>query len=56
MFGLYNMDVLTSISFSVETDSINNPNDPFIANVKKLMQFSFINPAFLVVGMYAFAR
>ncbi|XP_062385305.1 cytochrome P450 3A27-like [Sardina pilchardus] len=48
MFGLYNIDVLTSTSFSVEADSINNPNDPFVANVKKLMDFSLFNPVFLI--------
>ncbi|XP_041943109.1 cytochrome P450 3A27-like [Alosa sapidissima] len=48
MFGLYNMDVLTSTSFSVEADSINNPNDPLVANVKKLMNFSLFNPAFVM--------
>ena len=53
MFGLYNMDVLISTSFSVETDSINNPKDPFVAKVKKLMNFSLFNPILLIASKYA---
>ncbi|XP_012672236.2 cytochrome P450 3A27-like [Clupea harengus] len=52
MFGLYNMDVLISTSFSVETDSINNPKDPFVAKVKKLMNFSLFNPILLIAIMF----
>ncbi|XP_036413078.1 cytochrome P450 3A27-like [Colossoma macropomum] len=36
VFGPYTMDVVTSTAFSVDIDSLNNPNDPFVTNVKKL--------------------
>ncbi|NXI59305.1 CP3AO protein, partial [Chloroceryle aenea] len=51
IFGAYSMDVVTSTSFSVHVDSMGNPNDPFVTNVKKLLQLSFLNPVliFLVV-------
>lgn len=45
------MDVVTSTSFSVNVDSMNNPNDPFVTNIKKFLQFSFLSPVFLLLGM-----
>ncbi|XP_072337059.1 cytochrome P450 3A8-like [Scyliorhinus torazame] len=48
IFGTYSMDVVTSTAFSVDVDSINNPNDPFISNIKKLVSFSFFNPILLL--------
>ncbi|NXY33318.1 CP3AC protein, partial [Pomatorhinus ruficollis] len=51
IFGAYSMDVVTSTSFSVNVDSMNNPNDPFVTNIKKFLQFSFLSPLFLLVGM-----
>lgn len=45
------MDVVTSTSFSVNVDSMNNPNDPFVTNIKKFLQFSFLSPLFLLLGM-----
>lgn len=45
------MDVVVSTSFSVDIDSMNNPNDPFVTNIKKFLKFSFLNPVFLLLGM-----
>lgn len=44
------MDVVTSTAFSVDIDSLNNPSDPFVANIKKMLKFDFFNPLFLLVG------
>ncbi|XP_067859000.1 cytochrome P450 3A30-like [Heptranchias perlo] len=44
IFGSYSMDVVTSTAFSVDIDSLNNPSDPFVNNIKKLVTFSFFNP------------
>ncbi|KAI1884630.1 hypothetical protein AGOR_G00228360 [Albula goreensis] len=54
MLGAYSMDVVTSSSFSVEVDSINNPDDPFVSNMKKLMNFSLFNPVVLLLLIFPF--
>lgn len=51
IFGAYSMDVVTGTSFSVNIDSMNNPSDPFVINMKKCLTFSFLNPLFLFIGM-----
>uniref|UniRef100_A0A8C7MNW0 unspecific monooxygenase n=1 Tax=Oncorhynchus kisutch TaxID=8019 RepID=A0A8C7MNW0_ONCKI len=48
-FGPYSMDVVTSTAFSVDIDSLNNPSDPFVSNVKKMTKFDLLNPLFLLV-------
>ncbi len=49
-FGAYSMDVVTSTAFSVDIDSLNNPKDPFVTNIKKMLKFDFLNPLFLIAG------
>uniref|UniRef100_A0A8C8DMG1 Cytochrome P450 3A n=1 Tax=Oryzias sinensis TaxID=183150 RepID=A0A8C8DMG1_9TELE len=46
-FGPYSMDVVTSTAFSVDIDSLNNPSDPFVTNIKKMLKFDFLNPLLL---------
>ena len=47
IFGAYSMDVITSTSFGVNIDSLNNPQDSFVENIKKLIRFSFLDPLIL---------
>ncbi|XP_047435258.1 cytochrome P450 3A40 [Mugil cephalus] len=53
-FGPYSMDVVTSTAFSVDIDSLNNPSDPFVTNIKKMLKFDFFNPIFLLVAFFPF--
>uniref|UniRef100_A0A8K9XLI4 unspecific monooxygenase n=1 Tax=Oncorhynchus mykiss TaxID=8022 RepID=A0A8K9XLI4_ONCMY len=53
-FGPYSMDVVTSTAFSVDIDSLNNPSDPFVSNVKKMVKFDLLNPLFLLVALFPF--
>ncbi|OPJ87338.1 cytochrome P450 3A12 [Patagioenas fasciata monilis] len=54
IFGAYSMDVVTGTSFSVNIDSMNNPSDPFVTNMKKCLKFSFLNPLFLFIVLFPF--
>uniref|UniRef100_UPI003AAD8CCA cytochrome P450 3A40-like isoform X1 n=1 Tax=Centroberyx gerrardi TaxID=166262 RepID=UPI003AAD8CCA len=51
-FGPYSMDVVTSTAFSVDIDSLNNPSDPFVTNIKKMLKFDFFNPLFLIIAFF----
>ncbi|XP_062397203.1 cytochrome P450 3A30-like isoform X2 [Sardina pilchardus] len=53
-FGAYSMDVVTSTSFSVDIDSLNNPKDPFVTNIKKMLKFDLLNPVFLIIAFFPF--
>ncbi|XP_045245433.2 cytochrome P450 3A8 [Macaca fascicularis] len=54
VFGAYSMDVITSTSFGVNIDSLNNPQDPFVENTKKLLRFDFLDPFFLSITIFPF--
>ncbi|XP_074500310.1 cytochrome P450 3A27-like isoform X2 [Sebastes fasciatus] len=54
VFGPYSMDVVTSSAFSVDIDSINHPSDPFVANIKKMVKFNFLNPLLVLVVLFPF--
>uniref|UniRef100_A0A8C4T312 unspecific monooxygenase n=1 Tax=Erpetoichthys calabaricus TaxID=27687 RepID=A0A8C4T312_ERPCA len=51
-FGAYSLDVMASCSFSVDVDSVNNPDDPFVTNIKKMLKFSFFNPFLLLIILF----
>ncbi|XP_053132297.1 cytochrome P450 3A24-like [Hemicordylus capensis] len=54
IFGAYSMDVITSTSFSVDIDSLNNPNDPFVTHVKKFLKLTLFNPLLVLVVLFPF--
>uniref|UniRef100_A0A8C8UPA0 Cytochrome P450 3A n=1 Tax=Peromyscus maniculatus bairdii TaxID=230844 RepID=A0A8C8UPA0_PERMB len=54
VFGAYGMDVITSTSFGVNVDSLNNPKDPFVENARKLIRFDLFNPLFMSVVLFPF--
>ncbi|KAM3939196.1 cytochrome P450 3A24-like [Leptodactylus fuscus] len=54
LFGSYSMDIVLSTSFSVNVDSLNSPNDPFVSHARKLFNFSFLNPLFLTTILCPF--
>uniref|UniRef100_A0A8C4LGQ2 Cytochrome P450 3A n=1 Tax=Equus asinus asinus TaxID=83772 RepID=A0A8C4LGQ2_EQUAS len=56
IFGAYSMGVITSTSFGVNIDSLNNPQDPFVENSKKLLRFDFLNPLILLMVLFPFLQ
>uniref|UniRef100_A0A8C4LF46 Cytochrome P450 3A n=1 Tax=Equus asinus TaxID=9793 RepID=A0A8C4LF46_EQUAS len=56
IFGAYSMDVITSTSFGVNIDSLNNPQDPFVDNAKRLLRLDFLDPLILSITLFPFLR
>jgi cytochrome P450 len=54
IFGAYSMDVITGTSFGVNIDSLNNPQDPFVEKIKKLIKFDLFDPMLFSVVMLPF--
>ncbi|XP_072205326.1 cytochrome P450 3A9-like [Excalfactoria chinensis] len=53
-FGSYSMDVVTSTSFGVNIDSMNNPKSPFVTEMQKLTKFDFASPVFILAFVCPF--
>ncbi|XP_072838854.2 cytochrome P450 3A29 isoform X1 [Pogona vitticeps] len=57
IFGPYSMDVVTSTSFGVEVNSIENPNDRFVHEMKKFTRpFQSLNPKFVLMFTFPFLQ
>ncbi|NXD61739.1 CP3AO protein, partial [Eolophus roseicapillus] len=54
IFGAYSMDVVASTSFSVNIDSMSNPSDPFVTNMKKFLKFNLLNPVVVFLVLFPF--
>ncbi|NXU73276.1 CP3A9 protein, partial [Oreotrochilus melanogaster] len=54
VFGSYSMDVVTSTSFGVNIDSMNNPKSPFVREMKKLVKFDIFDPLFILSFVFPF--
>ncbi|XP_003416647.1 cytochrome P450 3A9-like [Loxodonta africana] len=54
IFGAYSLDVITSTSFGIDTDSINNPDDIILRCVKKAVSVSFLSPLIFLTGLFPF--
>nr|XP_042125919.1 cytochrome P450 3A4-like isoform X2 [Peromyscus maniculatus bairdii] len=53
-FGAYIMDVITGTLFGVKVDSLNNPQDPFVKNTRKLFIFDYFNPLAFSTALFPF--
>ncbi|XP_060696804.1 cytochrome P450 3A21-like [Hemiscyllium ocellatum] len=51
-FGAFSVDVITSTAFSVDVDSISNPNDPFVKNAKELINFSLFDLSMIITVLF----
>ncbi|CAO2630638.1 Cytochrome P450 3A11 [Lemmus lemmus] len=54
VFGAYSMDVITSTSFGVKVDSLNNPKDPFVEKARKFLKIDFFDPFFFSIILCPF--
>nr|XP_058892781.1 cytochrome P450 3A29-like isoform X3 [Kogia breviceps] len=53
-FGAYSMDVITGTAFGVNTDSINNPQDPLVEHSKNILKFNVLSPLAVSIIFFPF--
>ncbi|XP_006889807.1 PREDICTED: cytochrome P450 3A9-like [Elephantulus edwardii] len=56
IFGAYSLDVITSTSFGVDTDSINNPEDVLLQRIKKLLSINVFTPMIFFAAIFPFLK
>ncbi|XP_040830886.1 cytochrome P450 3A6-like isoform X1 [Ochotona curzoniae] len=54
ILGAYSMDVITSTSFGVNIDSLRNPQDPFLKNLRRLLNYNIFSPLLFSVSLFPF--
>ncbi|XP_058536589.1 cytochrome P450 3A6-like [Ochotona princeps] len=50
----YSMDVITATSFGVNIDSLRNPQDPFLKNLRRLLNLNLFSPLLFSVTLFPF--
>ncbi|XP_040859079.1 cytochrome P450 3A6-like isoform X1 [Ochotona curzoniae] len=54
IIGAYSMDVITSTSFGVNIDSLRNPEDPFLKNLRRLNNYDIFSPFLFSITLFPF--
>ncbi|XP_058536475.1 cytochrome P450 3A6-like [Ochotona princeps] len=54
IFEAYSIDVITATSFGVNIDSLRNPHDPFLKNLRRLLNLNFFSPLHFSVTLFPF--
>lgn len=52
IFTAYSLDVIASTAFSIDMDTLKNPDDPIVKNVRALVTFSLLNPLLIISVLF----
>ncbi|KAM6155818.1 cytochrome P450 3A24-like [Rhynchocyon petersi] len=56
ILGAYSLDIITSTSFGVNTDSINNPDDILLQRIEKLLSLDLFSRIIFLAVMFPFLK
>ncbi|XP_070568646.1 cytochrome P450 3A29-like [Ptychodera flava] len=51
-FGCFSMDCIAGAAFGLEVDSQNNPDDPFVTNMRVVLNLNVFNPKLLLLVFF----